>query len=150
MVPGPKPLSRAVDEGRALVPGPKPLCRAVDEGRALVPGPKPLSVVVDLVTLVLGQTIVEAIIINVMDRYNPSVEQLMRLRNKVNAQIKRETIDFNNNRIDEARDENEVWKVAKDIIIPMKDNNWSMNVNNNLTDDPALIAHHFNTYFVKK
>ena len=47
MVPGPKPLSRAVDDGRALVPGPKPLGRAVDEGRALVPGPKPLCRAVD-------------------------------------------------------------------------------------------------------
>ena len=41
-----------------------------------------------------------------------------KLRNQVNSNIRNETKDFNNNRIDKANDENEVWKVAKEIINP--------------------------------
>ena len=37
---------------------------------------------------------------------------------------------YNNNRIDVAGDENEVWKVAKDIINPNSETEWSMNINN--------------------
>ena len=37
-----------------------------------------------------------------------------KLRNCVTAQIRKDSIDANNNRIDAAKDENEVWKVAKE------------------------------------
>ena len=66
------------------------------------------------------------------------------------SQIKKDTIDHNNNRIDKAKDENEVWKIAKEIINPRKENNWSMQINNSITDDPTLIANSFNTFFAKK
>ena len=33
---------------------------------------------------------------------------------------------------------NEVWKVAKEIINPMKENNWTMKVNNEMTEDPNM------------
>ena len=55
-------------------------------------------------------------------------EKYKKLRNKVNYSIKRDTIDHNNNRIDKAKDENEVWKVTKDIINPMKENNMSIKI----------------------
>ena len=54
------------------------------------------------------------------------------------------------NRIDNAKDENEVWKVAKEIINPVKENNFSMKVNDVLTDDPKVISDGFNSFFVKK
>ena len=38
-----------------------------------------------------------------------------KLRNSVTSCIRKDTIDFNNNRIDNASDENEVWKVTKEI-----------------------------------
>ena len=41
-----------------------------------------------------------------------------KLRNQVNSNIRTETKDFNNNRIDKAQDENEIWKVAKEITSP--------------------------------
>ena len=53
-------------------------------------------------------------------------------------------------RIDEAGDENEVWKVAKDIINPNNETEWSMNVNNKKTEDKEEIANAFNTHFVEK
>ena len=40
--------------------------------------------------------------------------------------------------------------MAKEIINPMKENNWSMNFNGTATDDPTLIANTFNIFFVKK
>ena len=57
-------------------------------------------------------------------------EKYKKLRNKVTQQIRKDTINFNNNRIDNAKDENETWKVASEIINPVKENNWSMKVNN--------------------
>ena len=77
-------------------------------------------------------------------------EKYKKLRNAVTSQIRKDTIDANNNRIDAAKDENEVWKVAKEIINPMKENNWSMKINNIITDDPVEISNTFNSYFVKK
>ena len=46
--------------------------------------------------------------------------------------------DFNNNIIDEAGDENEVWKVAKYIINPKSESEWSMNINSKITDYKCL------------
>ena len=68
----------------------------------------------------------------------------------MNAQIKKETIDFNNNRIDNAENENEVWNVAKDIINPKKENSWSMKIENEIIEDHQQIADEFNNFFVKK
>ena len=41
----------------------------------------------------------------------------MHIRNQVTSKLRKETTDYNNNRIDLAEDENEVWKIAKDIFI---------------------------------
>ena len=46
-----------------------------------------------------------------------------RLRNKVNSELKKDTINNNNVRIDKANDENEVWKVVKEISNPNRNNN---------------------------
>ena len=40
-----------------------------------------------------------------------------KLRNAVTSSIRKDIIDHNNNRIDNASDENEVWKVTKESII---------------------------------
>ena len=40
-------------------------------------------------------------------------EKYKKLRNKVNGQIRKDNIYFNNERIKKANDENEIWKVAK-------------------------------------
>ena len=77
-------------------------------------------------------------------------EKYKKIRNRVTASIRKDTMDANNNRIDDAKDENEVWKIAKDIINPMKENNLSMNINGSLSNDPEEIANNFNSFFVKK
>ena len=44
-----------------------------------------------------------------------------KLRNKVISKIRQESKDYNNNRIDNAGNENEVWNIARDIINAKKD-----------------------------
>ena len=74
-----------------------------------------------------------------------------KLRNQVINNIRIETRDFNNNRIDNAKDENEVWKVAKEIINPNGSNNdWSLKSNDEIMVDQEEIANTFNSYFVEK
>ena len=53
-------------------------------------------------------------------------------------------------KIDKAKDENEVWKVAYDIINPAKEKCWSMNINNETTTDTTIISNAFNNFFVEK
>ena len=60
-----------------------------------------------------------------------------KLRNQVNSKIRSETKDFNNNRIDRAGNENEVWKIANEISNPQKANDWSLK-----SDKDALITDH--------
>ena len=44
-----------------------------------------------------------------------------KLRNKVNSQIRKESVDFNNNRNDQANDENEIWNVIKEVTKPKEE-----------------------------
>ena len=46
------------------------------------------------------------------------------LRDKVTAQIRKENIDFNNNRIEAADNEGELWKVTNEVLNPKKENDW--------------------------
>ena len=59
-------------------------------------------------------------------------------------------MDHNNNRIDKANNENEVWKVAKEIINPCASSKRSMLINDETTEDPMKIANAFNNFFVTK
>ena len=73
-----------------------------------------------------------------------------KLRNAVNSKIRKQETDHNNNRIDAAKDENEVWKVAKEIISPTQEKVTSMKIDNKVTDDPEIIADAFNKFFINK
>ena len=42
------------------------------------------------------------------------------LRNKVTRNIRQENIDFNNNRVNKAESEAELWKIANDVTNPKK------------------------------
>ena len=73
------------------------------------------------------------------------------MRNQVTNNIRNETKDFNNNRIDLAGDENEIWKVAKEIINPNSNSSdWSLKKGDELIQEPFQIANIFNEYFVEK
>ena len=43
-------------------------------------------------------------------------EKYKKIRNKVTASIRKDTMDANNNRIDEAANENELWKITNEIL----------------------------------
>ena len=70
-------------------------------------------------------------------------EKYKKLRNKVNSQIRKDNIYFNNERIKKANDENEIWKVAKEITNPRSVNSWSMLNKDEVTSDEQLIADTF-------
>ena len=79
------------------------------------------------------------------------LQQYKALRNQVTSKIRKENIDYNNNRIEEAKNEKELWTVANDVLNPRKESKW------NITDkdgksvkDDAKVAEAFNEYFVDK
>ena len=63
-----------------------------------------------------------------------------KLRNKVNCKIRNDNRIFNNERINKAKDENEEWKIAKEITNPRKENDWTMkNDDGTKTIDEQLV-----------
>ena len=49
--------------------------------------------------------------------------QYRTLRNKVTSQIRKENIEFNNKKIEEANNEKELWNIANDVLNPRKEIN---------------------------
>jgi hypothetical protein len=72
------------------------------------------------------------------------------LRNKVTTQIRKENIEHNNNRVEEAKTESELWKITKEVTETKSENGWKININEVPTDDESIIAESFNTYFIEK
>ena len=72
------------------------------------------------------------------------------LRNKVTTQIRKENIEHNNNRVEEAKTESELWKITKEVTESKSENGWKININEVPTDDESIIAESFNTYFIEK
>ena len=67
------------------------------------------------------------------------------------GQIRKENIDYNNNRIEEANNERELWNVANDVINPKKESNWNIRTEKgeNITADEE-VAEVFNDFFINK
>ena len=72
------------------------------------------------------------------------------LRNRVTSAIRNDTKMSNDNRIKEAGDENEVWKVVKDIIQPKSEKPWSIKEGDKILKDEEEIAEVFNKHFTDK
>ena len=68
----------------------------------------------------------------------------------VTCQIRKENQDFNNNRINEAKSEGELWKIANDVVKPKSNESIKLNINDILVDDKSQIAEEFNKYLVEK
>ena len=77
-------------------------------------------------------------------------DKYKKLRNQVNSKVRQETVDYNNNRIDNAKNDNEVWNITKEITNLSSNSNWSMLIDQKVTEDPETIANAFNTFFIKK
>ena len=72
------------------------------------------------------------------------------LRNRVTSQIRKENIDHNNNRVMEAKNEGEIWKIANEVTSPKQDNVWKIDNNGVKITDELKIAEIFNKHFVEK
>ena len=77
-------------------------------------------------------------------------ERYKKLRNKTMKQIRKDTIEANGKRIEEANNESEVWKVVKEINAPKNENYWALIEENETITDEKIIAEKFNHYFVNK
>ena len=73
-----------------------------------------------------------------------------KLRNKANCLIKNDCRNFNNERMRNANDENEIWRIASEITKPKNESEWKMKDNNDIIIDEQVIADKFNNHFVEK
>ena len=72
------------------------------------------------------------------------------LRNQVNSALRKDSVDFNNNRITSAKDENEVWKVVNEVLQPKKENEWQLKEGSTTITEEQIIANTFNKFFIDK
>ena len=73
-----------------------------------------------------------------------------KLRNKVNSQTKKENVKANEDRVNKAKNENEIWKVVKDITNPKSESNWKLKENDEEITEEGKVADVFNNFFVQK
>ena len=79
------------------------------------------------------------------------LQQYKTLRNNVTGKIRKENIDYNNNRIEEAKNERELWSVANEVINPRKESDWSVvDEKGETIKDEKEVAEMFNGFFIKK
>ena len=71
-------------------------------------------------------------------------------RNLVTTQIRNDTKTYNENRIDKAGDQKEMWKVVKEVTTPRVENQWKLNENGTIIEDEVEIANIFNNFFIGK
>ena len=69
------------------------------------------------------------------------------MRNRVNSELKKDTINNNNERIDKANDENEVWKIVKEISNPNRNDNIILNEEGKEVTEEKEVAEIFNSFF---
>ena len=72
------------------------------------------------------------------------------VRNYVNNRLKKNTIELNGKKIDEAKNESQIWKIVKNINNPRKENEWKISKDEEIITDQKVIAEEFNKYFVDK
>ena len=58
-----------------------------------------------------------------------------KLRNLVTSQIRKENVAFNNDIIQAAKDDNEIWKVVKEVTNPKQANMWSKKIDGTRCSD---------------
>ena len=79
------------------------------------------------------------------------LQQYKAFRNKVTSKIRKENVDFNNNRIEKAANERELWQVANDVLNPKKENDWKViNKDGTQVTEELEVAEVFNEFFVEK
>jgi len=77
-------------------------------------------------------------------------EQYKKLRNRVTNQIRRDTQQYNEEKIDKAEDEKEIWKVVNQVIKPKEKSQWKLIEEEEVIEDEEQIGNIFNNFFVEK
>ena len=54
------------------------------------------------------------------------VLQYRKLRNLVNSKVRQETIDFNTKRVEDAKNEAEMWNIVKEVSNPKSAAQWEL------------------------
>ena len=67
-----------------------------------------------------------------------------------NTLAKNETIKYNDERVEKANDENEMWRIIKDISNPKTEQKWSLKEGDDFIVDEMVIAETFNDFFIQK
>ena len=82
---------------------------------------------------------------------NVLLKQYKSLRNRVTSKIRKENVDYNNNRIEEAANEKELWNIANDVMNPRKESDWKIidDEGKEITEERD-VAETFNRFFVEK
>ena len=79
------------------------------------------------------------------------LQQYKKLRNKVTSMVRKEIVDYNNNRIEQASNERELWNVANEVLNPRKKAEWSIiNKNGDTVIEDEDVSEAFNEFFINK
>ena len=78
------------------------------------------------------------------------MQQYKKLRNQVSCKISKETIEFNNKRIDKTKSEKEVWNVINDVTNLKSNESWCLKTEKGETSGKNIIAETFNNFFKTK
>ena len=64
--------------------------------------------------------------------------------------VKNDTIKYNDERVERAKDENEIWKIVNDNTNPKCEKKWSLEEDGEIVEDEQKVADVFNEFFIKK
>ena len=86
-----------------------------------------------------------------LNNHDTLQKQYRKLRNLVNNKIRQETINFNNKRVNEANNENEVWNIVKEVTSPKSNSAWELKISKSeTTKDHQTISDTLNSFFADK
>ncbi len=77
-------------------------------------------------------------------------ERYKKLRKRVTNQIRKDTRQFNEERIDKAGDEKEIWKLVNEVIKPKEKNQLKLKEGEEVIEKEEEIANILNTFFIEK
>ena len=77
-------------------------------------------------------------------------EEYRKIRNAVTNKVRQDTIEINEERIEKAGDENELWKIVNDITNPKAEASWKLEEEGRMIENEKEIADIFNDYFIEK
>ena len=63
-----------------------------------------------------------------------------KLRNSVTQQIRQDNYDHNNNRVENAKSEAELWKITNEVVKPKMNNTIKLMVNGVCIEDETMVA----------